>query len=167
MKSSTDSLRVGTLLRMIDEAYGKRSWHGSNLKGSLRGISYSTAAWRPAKNRHNIWEIALHAAYWKYVALRRLLGRKRGSFDVAGSNWFLRPVELSDSAWKADLMILERLHQELRKVVAGLNDEELDRKPGGSQDSRDFLIRGSAFHDIYHAGQIQLLKRLMRNTPRK
>jgi len=160
MKSFASTPRVEGLLKMIDEAYNKRAWHGTNLKGSLRGLTYMDAAWRPGKNRHNSWEIALHAAYWKYVVLRRLLGQKRGSFAVAGSNWFLRPAEFSEKAWKADLKLLERLHQELRKVVAGLKDEDLDWTPRGSQNSHEFLIRGVAFHDIYHAGQIQLLKRI-------
>jgi hypothetical protein len=166
MKPAADSIRIESLLKMMDEAYDKRAWHGTNLKGSLRGISCQDAVWRPGKNRHNIWEIALHAAYWKYVVLRRLLGKKRGSFDVAGSNWFLRPVDISEKAWKADLRILERLHQELRKGVARLKDKDLDRTPTGSQNSNGFLIRGIAFHDIYHAGQIQLLKRLKRNASR-
>ena len=167
MKSSANSTRVEGLVRMIDEAYNKRAWHGTNLKGSLRGMGYREAAWRPGKNRHNIWEIAFHAAYWKYAVLRRLLGQKRGSFDVAGSNWFLRPAEFSEMAWKADLKILERFHQQLRKVVAGLKDADLDMRTRGSLVNNEFLIRGIAFHDIYHAGQIQLLKRLMRNTSRK
>ncbi len=163
MKSLADSIRIEGLLKMMDEAYDKRAWHGTNLKGSLRGISPRDAAWRPGKNRHNIWEIALHAAYWKYVVVRRLLGKKRGSFDVAGSNWFLRPVEISAKAWKADLKILDKLHQELRRVVAGIKENDLDLAPKGSQSSNEFLIRGIAFHDIYHAGQIQLLKRMKRN----
>jgi len=164
MKSSADSIRIKGLLKMIDEAYDKRAWHGTNLKGSLRGVSSQEAAWRPGINRHNIWEIGLHAAYWKYIVLRRLLGKKRGSFHVTGSNWFSRPVAVSEEAWRADLRILEKLHQELRMVVAVLKDRDLDQTPRGSQNSNEFLIRGIAFHDIYHAGQIQLLKRLKRST---
>ena len=164
MKSSSVSIRIDGLLKMMDEAYDKRAWHGPNLKSSLRGISCQDAAWRPGKNRHNIWEIAIHAAYWKYVVLRRLLGKKRGSFDVAGSNWFLRPGEISEKAWKSDLRILEKLHRELQGIVAGLKENDLDQAPKGSPNSNEFLIRGIAFHDIYHAGQIQLLKRMRRNA---
>jgi len=163
MKASADSPSVDYLLRMLDEGYSKKSWHGPNLKGSLRGINHRAAAWRLGKNRHNIWEIVIHAAYWKYVVRRRLLGEKRGSFEVTGSNWIVRPDELTEEAWKSDLRILERSHQELRKTVAGLEEDNLVVTPGGSQFSNESLIRGVAFHDIYHAGQIQLLKRLMRN----
>ena len=52
---------------LLDEAFDRRSWHGTNLRGSIRGLPRSTAAWRPAPDRHNIWELVVHAAYWKYA----------------------------------------------------------------------------------------------------
>ena len=70
---------IHLLLQLIDEAYEKRAWQGTNLRGSLRGLTAQEAAWRPAPERHNIWEIVLHAAYWKYIVHRRLLGEKKGS----------------------------------------------------------------------------------------
>jgi hypothetical protein len=80
------------LLFLIDTAYDRVSWHGSNLRGSLRGMTPALAAWRPAAGRHNIWELIVHAAFWKYVAWRRLTRPKRGSFPLAGSNFIQRPV---------------------------------------------------------------------------
>jgi hypothetical protein len=66
------------LLFLLDSAYDHVSWHGTNLKGSIRGLSPHRAAWRPGGTRHNIWELVVHAAYWKYVAWRRLTGAARG-----------------------------------------------------------------------------------------
>ena len=60
------------LLGLLDEAFERKSWHGTNLRGSLRGLPAKQAAWRPGPRRHNIWEIAVHAAYWKYAVRRRL-----------------------------------------------------------------------------------------------
>jgi uncharacterized damage-inducible protein DinB len=155
--------RIAVLLRLIDQAYDKKSWHGTNLRGSLRGVSAGEASWRPAAGRHNIWELAVHAAYWKYSVLRRLRGGERGGFPVKGSNWFRRSEGGPDEkAWKEDLALLGRMHRELREAVAGLSDEALDRTPSGSKTRLDDLISGVTFHDIYHAGQIQLLKRLGR-----
>ena len=67
---------VRLLLAAIDEAYERKAWHGTNLRGALRGVTARQAAWRPAAGRHNLWEIALHAAYWKYAVRRRLTGEK-------------------------------------------------------------------------------------------
>jgi len=75
------------LLAIIDQAYNRRSWHGPNLRGSLRRVSAEQAVWRPSQARHNIWELVVHTAYWKYVVRRRLTGGSRGSFPIKGSNW--------------------------------------------------------------------------------
>jgi len=149
------------LLFLIDSAYDHVSWHGTNLRGSIRGVTPKQAAWRPAANRHNIWELVVHAAYWKYVAWRRLTGSKRGSFPLEGSNWMSRPQEVSAKAWKADIQLLADVHRTLREVVAGLRTSALDRRPTGSKVTNLALVTGIAAHDLYHAGQIQLLKRLM------
>jgi hypothetical protein len=143
------------LLDLLDEAFDKKSWHGPNLTGSIRGVKAAQAAWRPAKGRHNIWELTLHAAYWKYVARRRITGEQRGSFVLPGSNFFERPgVQSSDADWKRDVAILASEHRTLRQVVVELS-------PKLCQDSKTLhLIRGIAAHDLYHAGQIRLLRRL-------
>jgi hypothetical protein len=151
---------VDLLLRLLDQAYERRSWHGPNLRGSVRGVRAAVAARRPAEGRHNIWEIALHAAYWKYVVRRRLLGEKRGSFPLKGSNWFPRPVTLSEAAWQEDVAMLERMHWAMREAVGSLAARDLGVTPAGSKVSNFDMIAGVAAHDVYHAGQIQLLKRL-------
>lgn len=142
------------LLNLLDEAYNRHSWHGPNLRGALRGVTPAQASWRPQPGAHNIWELALHAAYWKYVVWRRVTGAGRGSFALAGSNFFERPVEATDAEWKRDLGILESAHRDLRIAV-----EKLD--PSAPEKVRH-MIRGTAAHDLYHAGQIRLLLRLMK-----
>jgi uncharacterized damage-inducible protein DinB len=149
------------LLTQIDQAFNRRSWHGTNLRGSVRGLTALEAAWRPRPDRHNIQEIVVHAAYWKYVVTRRLTGEKRGSFPLKGSNWF--PRQGSDTAaWRTDLRLLEDCHGRLRATIATLEPESLRRKVGGSETALS-LVSGIIAHDLYHAGQIQLLKRLIKN----
>ncbi|MCZ7652630.1 MAG: DinB family protein [Thermoanaerobaculia bacterium] len=124
---------IELLLAALDEAYDRRSWHGTNLRGALRGTSAAEAAWRPAPERHNTWELAVHCAYWKYAVRRRLAGTKRGSFRLAGSNWFPRPVPGADGeeAWRSDLRLLAEEHRALRAAVAGLAAGDLGRCPAG------------------------------------
>jgi len=152
---------VRQLLSIIDQAYNRPSWHGTNLRGSIRRVSPEQAACRPAPGRHNIWEIVVHAAYWKYVAWRRLAGEARGSFPLKGSSWFTRPHETSQQAWRSDVALLERMHLLLREAVASLAPGDLAGTPRGSKVRKFALISGVAAHDLYHAGQIQLLKRLV------
>ena len=152
--------RVADLLTILDSAYNKRSWHGSNLRGSIRGLAARQAAWRPARHRHNIWELVVHAAYWKYTVVRRFTGGARGSFPLKGSNWFARDDGADEKGWRQDVALLEEQHRQLRAAVAKLSDRELDRTPRGSKVSNFALLSGIAAHDLYHAGQIQILKRL-------
>lgn len=151
---------LAQLLFLIDTAYDHVSWHGPNLRGSLRGLTPARAAWRPASDRHNIWELLVHAAYWKYVAWRRLTGARRGSFPLDGSNWLSRPQEMTTRALRADIDLLETTHRTLRAAVAELKPRDLDVTPRTSNVSHRALLTGIAAHDLYHAGQIQLLKRL-------
>lgn len=151
---------ISLLLRIIDESYEKKAWHGPNLRGSTRGVEIKEAAWRPRPNRHNIWEIVVHAAYWKYAVRRRMLGEKRGSFPLQGSNWFVRPTSLTQEAWREDLALLEDMHRKMRAAVVGFSPKDLQKIPRGSKVSNAAIIYGIALHDVYHAGQIQLLKRL-------
>jgi hypothetical protein len=155
--------RLDQLLAIIDRAYDTPSWHGTNLRGSVRRVTAAQAAWRPAPARHNIWEIVVHAAYWKYAVARRFTGSRRGSFRLKGSNWFERPMgtaQVTEKAWKSDVDLLNDMHATLRSVVRGLSDKDLARTPPGKKVSNFDLLAGIAAHDLYHAGQIQLLKRL-------
>jgi len=140
-------------LNLLDEAYDKQAWHGPNLRSSLRGVDPVLAAWRPTAARHNIWELVVHAAYWKYVVRRRLTGEKRGSFSLDGSDWILRPQAETEEAWKADLAVLATGHRLLRETVRTLAPLAFTGKAART-------IQGAAMHDVYHAGQIALLKRM-------
>lgn len=151
---------ISLLLLMLDQGYNRKAWHGPNLKGTLRRVSAEQALWRPAPGRRCIAEIAVHCAYWKYAARRRLRGDKRGSFALQGSNWFAIPDPLDDQTWKGYLKLLDDAHFQLRETVEELSPGQLPVVPPGSRVSNLFLIEGIAAHDIYHAGQIQLLKRL-------
>jgi uncharacterized damage-inducible protein DinB len=153
---------IPLLLQLVNEAYKKRAWHGTNLRGSIRGLTTQQAVWRPAPTRHNIWEIVVHTAYWKYIVRRRLLGEKKGSFPLKGSNWIKRPLEMTEKAWRNDIRLLAGMHQSMCKAIVLLKTSDLNRKPAGSKVSNVSIISGIACHDVYHAGQIQLLKRLMK-----
>ncbi|OGU75983.1 MAG: hypothetical protein A3G43_05985 [Ignavibacteria bacterium RIFCSPLOWO2_12_FULL_56_21] len=154
---------IKILISLLEQSYDHRSWHGTNLRGSLRGLTPAQAAWRPGKGRHNIWEIAVHCAYWKYIVRRRLLGEKGGSFPLKGSNWFRRPEKLTPAAWRADLRLLEETHRSLLSVVADLDPKHLTRRTPSGTWTHLQTISGIASHDLYHAGQIQLIKRLHRS----
>jgi hypothetical protein len=143
------------VLALLDEAYSRKTWHGPNLKQSLKGVTAKQASWRPTPGGHNIWELAVHSAYWKYAVRRRIEGGKRGSFVLKGSNFFARPEKngLTETAWRADLALLHTEHSALEEAI-----RRVLRTPRAAKLLPS--LYGVAFHDIYHAGQIRLLRRL-------
>ena len=146
------------LLASLDRAYDGRSWHGPNLKRALRGLTPAVAFFRPGTERHSVYDLALHAAYWKYVARRRLSGEKRGSFPIPGSNFFLAPPRSSAKELAAAQSILEIEHRALRELVEELPERVFTARFG--RWTGEAVIAGVAAHDLYHAGQIQLLRKL-------
>ncbi|HEX2462296.1 MAG TPA: DinB family protein [Vicinamibacterales bacterium] len=152
---------VRLLVAILDAAYDRKSWHGANLRGAIRGVTAHQAAWRPSRNRHNIAELVVHAAYWKYAVFRRLSGAARGSFPLKGSNWFARE-NCSQSTWRKDVALLDEMHRSLRAAVTRLSGGDLAHTPRGSKVSTFAILSGVAAHDLYHAGQIQLLKKLQK-----
>jgi hypothetical protein len=157
----TSDVRIELLLEILDQAFDRKGWHGTTLRGALRGLTPVEALWRPGAGRHNIWELTVHAAYWKYAVRRRLAGDAMGSFPRKPSNWPTVPDTPDAAAWKQDVRLLEGEHQLLWQTVAGLKPSRLDeRSPQGVWTNAE-EIHGIAAHDLYHTGQIQLIKKLM------
>jgi hypothetical protein len=141
------------LLEVLDCAFDRQSWHGANLISSLRGVRARDAAGN-LPGRKSIWQHLLHAAYWKHRVLNGIIGTT--PFPRRGSNWPKLPDEISEKAFKADLEMLRQQHRKLRQAVASLRENELTAK-------QIWRIHGVAAHDVYHAGQIKLLRRLIGN----
>ena len=84
--------RLEEALRHLDPPPGVKLWHGgASVLGALRGISPEVATWRPYPDRHSIWALALHVAYWNYAVRRRIKGEKRGRFPPI-------PLEFSEGS---------------------------------------------------------------------
>jgi hypothetical protein len=119
------------------------------------------ARWRPAPGRHSIWELAIHCAYWKSVVRRRISATNAGRFTRGPANWPAVPEPADAGAWKVDLRLLQDEHRRLRAAVAALGPADLHRPAAGQKRPRIAHIHGIAMHDVYHAGQVRLLRRLM------
>lgn len=152
--------RVRLLLEVFDQAYTAPAWHGTPLKGTIRGVSARAALWRPSARRHCIWDLVLHTAYWKCMVRRRLLRDPAISFPRDGANWPALPERPDDAAWKRDRALLDEQHGLLHDAIARLDPAQLGRRGWRSKWRIKAEIYGIASHDLYHAGQIQILKKL-------
>lgn len=157
--------RLAEVLALLDPKPGQRLWFGGATPlGSLRGVAPEQATWKPAPDRHSIWELALHVAYWKYAVRRNLEGSPTGGFPRSPANWPRLPEVADTKAWKEDRAVLRTEHERLLEAVRGFGPRRLDDKAPGSGAYRYLdLLHGVVMHDAYHTGQIQLLKRLYRS----
>lgn len=140
------------ILSTIDSAFNRPGWQGPNLISSLRRLSPAAAA-KSVHGRKSIWQQLLHAAYWKHRVLRKFTGDKSIRFPRRAVNWPKTPAS-DDQGWRADLQMLRDIHAQLRAAVAKAPESKLTPKAL-------WLLHGIAAHDIYHAGQINLLRRLV------
>ena len=144
------------LIASVRTAFDQRSWHGATLLGSIRSVDAKLATQRlRGTRRKTIWEQVLHAAYWKHVVVNRLTANTR--FPRRGSNWPRMPDDATDTAWRADVELLKSTQRRLIEVVETLPEKKLD-------DKTIWLIHGAAAHDLYHAGQIKLLRKILSET---
>jgi len=153
----TESALIAEQLR---RAFYGTAWHGPALFELLEDVDAATAAAKPLPDVHSIWELVLHVAVWDGVACERLSGKKVQPTGVA--NFPLTPrlaPKPSEAAWRKAVAHVKRTHDVLVKTVAALPDSRLrDRVPGKRYDFYHHL-HGVAQHELYHAGQIAILKK--------
>ena len=147
------------LADQIRRAFEGDAWHGDSVLELLAGVNAATAAARPIKNAHSIWELVLHIAAWDDVVLRRTGGT---AVKLSGKQNFPPVKDTSEAAWRKVVEYVKHTHNELVQVVAAFPDSRLrEQVPGKSQDYHNFyyMFSGVVQHELYHAGQIALLKK--------
>ena len=145
------------LTRILDEGYGPGAWHGPDLKAALADVSPELAFWRPSPKRHNIAEVALHHAYCTRSARGQFSGTPSEPFVLEGEDWF----ELDDSKRLTWAQIHSAVEEEQKRLAAVVAEIAAGRVQSKLSDAERFnLVLGITCHAVYHAGQIQLLKRL-------
>ena len=158
MTTSTATITESDRLAdQLERSFRGGAWHGPALEETLAGVDATAAARRPLPDAHTIWEIALHAGAWMDVARRRIAGEPVGELSPE-LDW-AAPSELSESAWQATLARLEEAHSGLRSAVIELDDDRLEDPVAGSDPTVRGLLLGVLQHNVYHAGQIVMLKK--------
>jgi uncharacterized damage-inducible protein DinB len=159
-------LKMSEAARIADQlrrAFDGSAWHGPALLELLDGVDAATAAAKPVPHVHCIWELVLHTAAWDGAILRRLSGEKLQLTKLQDFPLVGKPTE---AAWRKAVADLKRTHETLVRTVAELPDARLwDRVPGKRYDFYH-MLHGAVQHELYHAGQIAILKKAQARTGR-
>ncbi len=151
-------LPAGTFTRILDEGYGPGAWYGSDLRAAIAEVTPATAFLRPAGGRHNIAEVALHHAYTVGQVESKLTGAPAPAFPLVGEDWF----DLDDESrltWTAITSLVDASHRRLGRAVGEIASGA--RTSPLPEAERFDLVLGITGHAAYHAGQIQLIKKLI------
>lgn len=144
------------IVEQMKRGFEGDAWHGPSVTEVLEGVTWRKALEKPIPSAHSVWEIVLHMTAWEDVVRRRLLGE---SVDLTSEEDWPPVDDPSKEGWTRALDALRKGHMRLRKTAAGIEDEQLDASPGGKSSSRYVLLHGIIQHDLYHAGQIAVLKK--------
>jgi len=153
----TEATRIADQLR---RAFGGEAWHGDSVFEILDGVTAAQAAAHPIKNAHSIWELVLHISAWDGAVLRRMGGV---AVELSDAENFPQVTDASETAWRTALARVRRVHEELVAAVATLPESRLyEMVPGkeGAHYTFYYMLHGVTQHELYHAGQIALLKKM-------
>ncbi len=152
----TESSRLADQIR---RAFEGEAWHGDSLLELLSDVDAKTASAHPVKDAHSIWELVLHIAAWDGAAVRHSQGK---AVELTDEENFPSVKDTSEAAWKRAVADAKKTHDELVKAVAVFPDSRLsDQVPGKKEKHYNYfyLFSGIVQHELYHAGQIALLKK--------
>jgi uncharacterized damage-inducible protein DinB len=149
---------IDRILDQLKRAYEGPAWHGPSIKESLDGVTAIQAQARPLRKAHSIWELVHHIAVWEDVGRRRLEGDPAEVPISTPEDW--PPADdASAAAWEQAKAALERSHQALVEAISRVPESRLDEPILEGKSSVYVTLHGVIQHDLYHAGQIAILKK--------
>ena len=140
----------------LQRAFEGEAWHGPAVLELLRDVTAQQAAARPIADAHSIWELVLHIAAWENAGRRRLEGDRA---ELPDEENFPPVNDTSEAAWQRTIAELKIGHSKLCDAIAGLEESSLDEPILDGMRSVYITLHGVIQHDLYHAGQIALLKK--------
>jgi len=149
---------IDRILDQLKRAFESSAWHGPSVREVLAGVTAEQAHTRPLRNAHSIWELVRHIAVWEDVGRRRLEG-DRAQIEISSPADWPPPEDSSESAWESAKLALERGHQALVETISQVPESRLNEPVAEGMSTVYVTLHGVIQHDLYHAGQIAILKK--------
>jgi uncharacterized damage-inducible protein DinB len=153
-------IEIERIQDQLKRAYKGNAWHGPSVCEALAGVTAEQAHARPLANAHSIWELVRHIAVWEDVGRRRLEGN-RAQIEISSPEDWPPPDDTSEVAWEQAKASLDRGHQALVEAIARVPEARLNEPILEGMSTVYVTLHGVIQHDLYHAGQIAMLKKAM------
>ena len=151
---------IDRIRNQFERAFDGEAWHGPSVLALLEGVTAQQAAAHPIPGAHSIWELTLHIAAWEDACRRRLEGDPA---QLSDDENFPPIDDTTEAAWERTKQDLRATHQRLLNAIATVDDSRLDQPIMHSAEipfsSTYVTLHGGVQHDLYHAGQIAILKK--------
>ena len=151
---------IERILDQLKRAYEGNAWHGPSVREALSGVNAEQAHARPLANAHSIWELVHHIAVWENVGRRRLTG-DRAPIEISTPEDWPPANDKSEAAWEQSKAALDRGHQALVEAIGRVPESSLDEPIFEGMSTVYVTLHGVIQHDLYHAGQIAMLKKAL------
>lgn len=151
---------IERILDQLQRAYEGNAWHGPSIREALAGVTAAQAHARPLQNAHSIWELVQHIAVWEEVGRRRLSG-DRAQIAISSPEDWPPPEDRSEAAWEQAKAALDRGHRALVEAITRTPESRLDEPIFEGMSTVYVTLHGVIQHDLYHAGQIAILKKAL------
>lgn len=151
---------IDRILDQLRRAYEGEAWHGPSVREAMAGVTAAQAQARPLVNAHSIWELVHHIAVWEDVGRRRLEG-DRAAIEISGPEDWPPADDQSEAAWEQARASLERGHRALVEAISRVPESRLDAPVLEGMSTVYVTLHGVIQHDLYHAGQITMLKKAL------
>src|SRR5260370_1447852 len=149
---------IERILDQLQRAYEGNAWHGPSILEVLSGVTAAQAVARPLPEAHTIWELIHHIAVWENVVRRRLEG-DRAEINISSPDDWPPTEDRSEAAWEQAKASLGRGHEALGEAIARVPESRLDEPILEGMSTVYATLHGAIQHDLYHAGQIAILKK--------
>jgi uncharacterized damage-inducible protein DinB len=147
------------LIDLMDRTWAGDAWHGPSVQKTLEGCTAAEAVERPLANAHNIHELAEHIIVWQEAVRRWLAGEDH---KVTPEMDWKKITVADETAWADTRARMESTHAALRAAIAAFPDSRLDEPRGPGKMPWYAVLEATVHHDLYHAGQIAMLRKATR-----
>jgi uncharacterized damage-inducible protein DinB len=155
--SGTEVTEIDRIIDQMERSFEGDAWHGSSISEILSCITAEQAAARPIPEAHSIWEMVLHTSVWQRTVRERLQGEP--TVTLADADDWPAVTDTSSAAWTAAAEELRHEYELLRREVRNWRDHDLGETAEGQRYTVYEMLHGVIQHNLYHAGQIALLKK--------
>ena len=147
---------INRILKLFADIQHGENRSGTNFKEILHGVLHSKAIFKLSSGTNSSWEIISHVIYWRVKTANRLKGNDTPPPFID----FRLPEELNETTWKQTLIDFEASYHTLRNAIHSFKDENLDKPSPKEGKSFYQLMMECLQHDMYHLGQLTLLKKV-------